>query len=46
MALISSVLAGLLWDHVAPAAPFLLGGVTALAAAGALLLLVPRRRAA
>jgi len=44
MALVSSVLAGLLWDHVAPATPFLLGGVTALGAASAVLLLVPRRR--
>ncbi len=46
MALVSSVLAGVLWDHVAPAAPFLLGGVTALVAASAVLLLVPRRRTA
>ena len=43
MALVSSVLAGLLWDHVAPAAPFYLGGVTALCAAVGLLVLVPRR---
>lgn len=45
MALISSVLAGALWDRLAPAAPFYLGGVTALAAACALVVLLPRHRA-
>ncbi len=43
MALVSSVLAGLLWDHVSPAAPFYLGGLTALGAAVAVGLLIPRR---
>ena len=42
VALASSLLAGLLWDHVAPAAPFDLGGVTALLAAAALIAIVPR----
>jgi len=46
MALVSSVLAGLLWDHVSPAAPFYLGGITALGAAVAVGLLRPRRPAA
>jgi len=43
MALVSSVLAGLLWDHVSPATPFYLGGITALGAAVAVGLLIPRR---
>ncbi len=43
MALVSSVLAGLLWDRVGPAVPFYLGGVTALLAAGALAAHRPRR---
>lgn len=43
MALMSSVLAGLLWDHVAPAAPFYLGAATALGAAVAVGLLISRR---
>jgi MFS family permease len=38
----ASVLAGVLWDRVGPAAPFALGAATGLAAA-ALLLVVPRR---
>jgi len=42
MALASSLLAGLLWDRVAPAAPFYLGGATALAAAGCLALILAR----
>ncbi len=46
MALVSSVLAGLLWDHVSPAAPFYLGGITALGAAVAVGLLIPRWSAA
>lgn len=41
MILISSVLAGLLWDYLTPTAPFFLGGATALAALAALLLLAP-----
>ena len=45
MALVSSVLAGLLWDHVSPAAPFYLGGITALGSAVAVRLLIPRRPA-
>jgi len=43
MALVSSVLAGLLWDHVSPAAPFYLGGMTALGAVVAVGLFIPRR---
>jgi len=43
MALVSSVFAGLLWDHVSPATPFYLGGITALGAAVAVGLLIPRR---
>ncbi|MCL4535656.1 MAG: MFS transporter [Bacteroidetes bacterium] len=42
MALLSSLLAGQLWDRVGPSAPFLLGGVTATLAAILLLLLLPR----
>jgi MFS family permease len=44
MILLSSVLAGLLWDEVGPSAPFFLGGATAAAALGLLLALVPRSR--
>jgi MFS family permease len=43
MALLASVLAGQLWDHVGAAAPFLLGGSTALLSALLMLLLIPRR---
>jgi len=43
MALVSSLLAGLLWDHVSPSAPFYLGGITALAAAVAVGLFLPRQ---
>ena len=39
-AVVASVLAGLLWDHVGPAAPFALGAATGLAAA-LLLALIP-----
>jgi MFS family permease len=39
-AVVASVLAGQLWDHVNPAAPFVLGAATGLAAA-ALLALIP-----
>jgi MFS family permease len=42
MALVSSLLAGVLWDRLAPAAPFYLGGLTALLAAGALVVLAPQ----
>jgi len=42
MALVSSVLAGLLWDHISPATPFYLGGITGLSAALAAGLLLPR----
>ncbi|MHC1700781.1 MAG: MFS transporter [Humidesulfovibrio sp.] len=41
-ALASSVVAGLLWDHVSPSAPFRLGGAVALAAVVAAAILVPR----
>lgn len=41
-ALASSVVAGLLWDHVSPSAPFRLGGAVALAAVVAALILAPR----
>lgn len=41
-ALASSVVAGLLWDHVSPSAPFRLGGAVALAAVVAGLILAPR----
>ena len=41
-AVIASVLAGLLWDHVGPAAPFALGAATGLAAA-VLLAVIPSR---
>ncbi|MEE8369503.1 MAG: MFS transporter [Dehalococcoidia bacterium] len=43
MLLLSSVLAGLLWDLIGPAVPFYLGGATALAALVALLVGLPRR---
>jgi len=41
-AVLASVLAGLLWDHVGPAAPFALGAATGLAAA-VLLAVIPSR---
>ena len=41
-AVVASVLAGLLWDHVGPAAPFALGAATGLAAA-VLLAVIPSR---
>ena len=41
-ALASSVVAGLLWDHVSPSAPFRLGGAVALAAMVAAVILAPR----
>lgn len=42
MILLSSVLAGVLWDEVGPSAPFFLGGATAAASLILLLALVPR----
>ena len=42
MALLSSIMAGLLWDHVGPSAPFFLGGSTAALALVLLLILLPR----
>jgi len=46
MALLSSIMAGLLWDHVDASAPFYLGGSSAALALVLLLILVPRRQAA
>jgi len=45
MSLASSVLAGVLWDRLAPTAPFYLGAATALGAAVAVGLLISRRSA-
>lgn len=45
LALLASVMAGLLWDHVGVAAPFLLGGSTALLSAVLMLTFIPRRNA-
>jgi MFS family permease len=45
MILLSSVIAGVLWDAIDPAAPFFLGGATALAALALLLVALPRRPA-
>ena len=45
MILLSSVIAGVLWDAVDPAAPFFLGAATALAALALLLVALPRRPA-
>ena len=42
MVLLSSVIAGALWDTVGPSAPFFLGGATALAALVLLLVALPR----
>ena len=42
MILLSSVIAGALWDVVSPSAPFFLGGATALAALVLLLVALPR----
>lgn len=42
MILLSSVIAGALWDIVDPAAPFFLGAVTALLALVALVILRPQ----
>jgi MFS family permease len=46
MVLLSSVIAGALWDTVGPSAPFFLGGATALAALALLLVALPRSPAA
>jgi MFS family permease len=46
MALLSSVMAGLLWDHVDVSAPFYLGGSTAALAFVLLFMLLPGRRVA
>jgi MFS family permease len=46
MALLSSIIAGLLWDHVGASAPFYLGGGTAALALVLMVILVPRRQAA
>jgi MFS family permease len=43
MALLASVIAGLLWDRVGPAAPFLYGSVAALLAAALLWFLLPAK---
>ena len=45
MILLSSVIAGVLWDVIDPAAPFFLGGATALAALALLMVALPRRPA-
>jgi MFS family permease len=42
MVLLSSVIAGLMWDHIDPAAPFFLGGATSLGALVALVGLTRR----
>jgi hypothetical protein len=46
MILLSSVIAGALWDAIDPAAPFFLGGATALAALVLLVVALGRRPAA
>jgi MFS family permease len=46
MILLSSVIAGALWDAIDPAAPFFLGGATALAALALLVVALGRRSAA
>ncbi len=43
MILLSSVIAGALWDAIDPAAPFFLGGATSLVALALLLVALPRR---
>jgi len=44
MALLSSIMAGFLWDHVDASAPFFLGGSTAALALVLLVVLLPRRQ--
>ena len=46
MILVSSVLAGLMWDHIGAEAPFYLGAATAAASLVALVALLPRRHEA
>jgi len=46
MALLSSIMAGFLWDHVDASAPFFLGGSTAVLALVLLLVLLPRQQVA
>jgi hypothetical protein len=41
LALVSSVIAGLLWDKVSPSVPFLLGSFAALAAAVIMMVMLP-----
>ena len=43
MALMSSIIAGLLWDHVGVSAPFLFGGMMAIIAAVMMVVLLPKR---
>ena len=45
-AVVASVLAGVLWDQVSPAAPFVVGAATGLAAAALLFLLSVEKPAA
>jgi len=45
MALLSSIMAGFLWDHVDASAPFFLGGSTAAVALVLLVVFIPRRQA-
>jgi MFS family permease len=42
MVLVSSVTAGILWDTVSPAAPFVLGGITGILSCALLIVLMPR----
>lgn len=46
MILVSSVLAGLMWDHIGASAPFYLGAATAAASLVALVALLPRHHVA
>jgi MFS family permease len=46
MALLSSIMAGFLWDNVGVSAPFFLGGSTAALALVLLVVLIPRRQTA
>lgn len=43
-ALVASIIAGVLWDHVGPAAPFILGAGCAVVAAAVLAAMLPARR--
>jgi len=42
LALLSSIIAGLLWDYAGASAPFLFGGVAALVAAAMLVVFMPK----